>query len=283
MDKVIIKNLLVRGIIGINDWERKRPQDILINITLFTDTRRAAETDNINDCVNYSTVSKKVQEHAESAEKLTVEALANELLKLCLEEQNVQKVVIRVEKPGAVRFAESVGVEIERSRVNELHKAYLNLGSNIQPELNLVKAIQGLSETGEVREVSNAWGSRAAGAPAPDYLNACVLFFTQLNKFDLKEKIIRPIEAKLGRVRSEDKYIPRTIDIDIILFDDQLQKDSFWNDAFVVIPLAEIYPEYQNPVTRKPITEISTQLQEKVWMQARPEVLNQFRENPTPR
>ena len=116
MDKVIIKNLLVRGIIGVNEWERKRPQDILINIILFTNTHRAAQTDDINDCINYSTVSKKVQEHAESAEKLTVEALANELAKICLEEQNVQKVVLRVEKPGAVRFAESVGVEIERSR-----------------------------------------------------------------------------------------------------------------------------------------------------------------------
>jgi FolB domain-containing protein len=116
MDKVIIKNLLVRGIIGVNDWERKRPQDILINITLFTDTRRAAETDNINDCVNYSTVSKRVQAHAETAERLTVEALANDLAEICLEEKGVQKVVIRIEKPGAVRFAESVGVEIERSR-----------------------------------------------------------------------------------------------------------------------------------------------------------------------
>ena len=116
MDKVIIKNLLVRGIIGVNDWERKRPQDILINITLFTDTIRAAETDDINDCVDYSTISKKVQKHAESVEKLTVEALANELVKICLEEQKVQKVIMRVEKPGAVRFAESVGVEIERIR-----------------------------------------------------------------------------------------------------------------------------------------------------------------------
>jgi len=159
----------------------------------------------------------------------------------------------------------------------------LNIGSNIEPEINLVKAIQSLSECGEVREVSNAWESQAVGAPAPNYLNACVLFLSPLNKVDLKEKVVRPIEAKLGRVRSEDKYIPRTIDIDIILFDDQLQKDSFWNDAFVVIPLAEIYPEYQNPITRKSITEISTQLQEKVWMKARPEVLNQFREKPSPR
>ena len=116
MDKVIIKNLLARGIIGINDWERKRAQDILINLTLFTDTQRAGQTDNINDCVDYSKMSKKIMAHAESANKLTVEALANELAKLCFEDKNVQKVIVCVEKPGAVRFAESVGVEIERSR-----------------------------------------------------------------------------------------------------------------------------------------------------------------------
>ena len=116
MDKVIIKDLLVRGIIGVNDWERKRAQDILINLILFTDTRRAAETDSIADCVNYSTMSKRIQAHAESAERLTVEALANDLAQICFEDKGVQKVILRVEKPGAVRFAKSVGVEIERSR-----------------------------------------------------------------------------------------------------------------------------------------------------------------------
>lgn len=116
MDKVIIKNLLARGILGIRDWERKRPQDILINVTLFTDTRRAAETDNINDCADYSAVAKKIQAHAESAGRFTVEALANDLAGICLGERNVRNVIVRVEKPGAVRFAESVGVEIERSR-----------------------------------------------------------------------------------------------------------------------------------------------------------------------
>jgi FolB domain-containing protein len=116
MDKVIIKNLLARGIIGIRDWERKRAQDILINITLYTDTRRAADTDDIGDCADYSTVTKKVQAHAESAGRFTVEALANDLARICLGENNVQSVVVRVEKPTAVRFAESVGVEIERSR-----------------------------------------------------------------------------------------------------------------------------------------------------------------------
>jgi FolB domain-containing protein len=116
MDKVIIKNLLARGIIGINDWERKRAQNILINIIMLTNTRRAAETDDIDDCINYSTMSKKILAHAESANRLTVEALANDLARICLQEDSVQTVIIRVEKPGAVRFAESVGVEIERSR-----------------------------------------------------------------------------------------------------------------------------------------------------------------------
>lgn len=116
MDKVIIKDLLVRGIIGIRDWERKKAQDILINVTAFTDTSRAGETDDIRDCVDYSALSKKLQTHAETAARLTVEALANDLARLCLEDESVKKVVVRVEKPGAVRFAKSVGVEVERNR-----------------------------------------------------------------------------------------------------------------------------------------------------------------------
>ena len=116
MDKTFIKDLLVRGIIGIRDWEREKVQDILINITVLSDTARAAETDDIAYCVDYSALAKKVQTHAETAARLTVEALANDLAKICLQEKGAQKVIVRVEKPGAVRFAKSVGVEIERSR-----------------------------------------------------------------------------------------------------------------------------------------------------------------------
>lgn len=116
MDKTFIKDLLVRGIIGIRDWEREKVQDILINVTVFSDTSRAADTDDIADCVDYSALAKKIQSHAETAARLTVEALANDLAKICLQESLVRKVIVRVEKPGAVRFAKSVGVEIERSR-----------------------------------------------------------------------------------------------------------------------------------------------------------------------
>ena len=116
MDKTFIKDLLVRGIIGLRDWERIKEQDILINVTVFSDTSRAAETDDIAYCVDYSALSKKIQTHAETAARMTVEALAGDLAQICLQEANVHKVIVRVEKPGAVRFARSVGVEIERSR-----------------------------------------------------------------------------------------------------------------------------------------------------------------------
>jgi FolB domain-containing protein len=116
MDKIFIKDLLVRGIIGANDWEREKPQDILINITVFADTRPAAKSDALEDCVNYRTIAKKVIAHAETSARITVEALANDLAKICLEEKGVMKVLVRVEKPGAVRFSKSVGVEIERTK-----------------------------------------------------------------------------------------------------------------------------------------------------------------------
>ncbi len=117
MDKVLIKDLLVRGIIGINPEERSNIQDILINITLFTNIERAAVSDDIADCVNYRTVAKKVYAHAETAERFTVEALAGDIAQLCLDEKGVSGVRVRVEKPGAVRFARSVGIEIERGNV----------------------------------------------------------------------------------------------------------------------------------------------------------------------
>lgn len=116
MDKIFINDLLARGIIGINDWERRLPQDIMINIVLFTDIHKAGVSDDINDCVNYSTVAKKVIAHAESIQRQTVEALASDIAEICLENNHVQHVCVRVEKPGAVRFSKSVGVEIERDR-----------------------------------------------------------------------------------------------------------------------------------------------------------------------
>ena len=116
MDQVFITDLVARGIIGINDWERKVPQEILINIVLFADLQKAGESDDLHDSVDYRAITKEVLIHAESAQRLTVESLAADLARICLEAAGVEKVRLRVEKPGAVRFSRSVGVEIERTK-----------------------------------------------------------------------------------------------------------------------------------------------------------------------
>lgn len=116
MDQIIIKDLMARGVIGITERERERPQDILINVVLYTDISRAAVSDDIRDCVDYARMSRKLIAHAETAARQTVEALAADLVQVCLEDPGVQGVRMRVEKPGAVRFSKSVGVEIERFR-----------------------------------------------------------------------------------------------------------------------------------------------------------------------
>ncbi len=118
MDKIIIKDLRVTGIIGIYDHERTTPQEILINIVMFTKLHRAAQTDDIADCVDYEKVSNKLKVHTETSKRLTVEALAEDLARLCLETPGVERVNVRVEKTQAIAFTGSVGVEIERETSN---------------------------------------------------------------------------------------------------------------------------------------------------------------------
>lgn len=117
-DKILIKDLLLRGIIGINDWEREKPQDILINLTLFTDMRQGGASDGAADILNYRTITKAIITHVEASSYYTVEALATAIARICVVDHDAARAVVRVEKPGALRFAKSVGVEIERERAD---------------------------------------------------------------------------------------------------------------------------------------------------------------------
>ena len=118
MDKIIIRDLLLRGIIGINPEERVKKQDILINMVIFADIRKASKSDSIEDAVDYKTITKRVIEHVEESADFLVEKLVTDLARMVIVDFNVEKVQVRVEKPGALRFAESVGIEIERTRAD---------------------------------------------------------------------------------------------------------------------------------------------------------------------
>ncbi len=116
MDRIRICDLLVRCILGINDSERREKQDVLLNLTIYTDLRRAGKSDRIEDTVDYRALKKRILALAEGSHYYLEEALADAVAELCLESPAVQQVEVRVEKPNALRFARSVAVEILRAR-----------------------------------------------------------------------------------------------------------------------------------------------------------------------
>ncbi len=115
-DKIYIRDLLVRCIIGVNDEERHEKQDVIINITLYADLRKACRNDNIDDTVNYKTIKLNVLSMVEQSSFFLIEKLAGEIAIVCLKDPRIMKVKVSVDKPGALRFSRSAAVEILRSR-----------------------------------------------------------------------------------------------------------------------------------------------------------------------
>jgi FolB domain-containing protein len=116
LDKVFISDLRIQGILGVYEQERNQAREILLNITLYTDMRRAARSDHIRDCVDYEQITQEIRALVEGAKRFTVEALAEDIARLCLSKPGVRQVSIKVEKPRAVLGADSVGVEIIRKK-----------------------------------------------------------------------------------------------------------------------------------------------------------------------
>ncbi|HEY3379104.1 MAG TPA: dihydroneopterin aldolase [Armatimonadota bacterium] len=116
MDRILIKDLLTRCVIGVNEGERRNKQDVLINIALQVDLRTPGRTDQLDDTVNYSALKKRILAMVDNSSFYLVEALAEHIAELCLEEPLVAQVQVTVEKPTALRFARSVGVDILRER-----------------------------------------------------------------------------------------------------------------------------------------------------------------------
>lgn len=122
-DYIEIKDLLLRTIVGINAEERENLQDVLISIRLETDLHAAGQSDDIADTLNYRTLCKEIIERVESSRYLLVERLAAEVMRLCLASPRVIAARVSLEKPGALRFARTVGVVIERRRESALGKS----------------------------------------------------------------------------------------------------------------------------------------------------------------
>lgn len=276
LDRILIEDLLLRAVIGVNPEERRDRQDLLINIVLLADTRPAGLSDQIEDAVNYRTITKRVLALVEGSHFYLVEKMAAEIATLCLQDPRVQRATVRVEKPGALRFARSVGVEIERDRAGQVpaNHVFVSMGSNIEPEQNLPEAVRRLAERCQLLAVSRAYETAPVGtAGGPNFLNGAVLVATALSAGDLKGGVLAEIEAALGRVRGADRHAPRTIDLDISLYNqDVLQvgersipEPDILLHAHVAQPLADLAPHYRHPQTGQTLLEIARSLpQEKL-------------------
>lgn len=119
MDKIYIRDLLVRCIVGIYPEERENKQDVVINIEMGCDLSAAAASDQIEDTVNYKSVKKEIMALVESSAFLLIERMAGEIASLCLACPGVRQVRVTVDKPGALRFARSVAVELFRTRTKD--------------------------------------------------------------------------------------------------------------------------------------------------------------------
>lgn len=118
----------------------------------------------------------------------------------------------------------------------------LLLGSNIDAPANLKRAVHLLQERLQIVAASDVWRSEAVGSNGPAYLNAALLVTAAVDPSQLKDKVLRPIEAQLGRVRSADKFADRTIDIDVIVVDSMIIDPQLWQWAHLAVPVSQLLP-----------------------------------------
>jgi D-erythro-7,8-dihydroneopterin triphosphate epimerase len=116
MDKIFIRDLALRCIIGIFPEERREKQDIVINVIMECDLRKAGRSDELEDTIDYKSIKKAILKLVEKSQFQLIESLAENIADIALAVEKVQQVSVTIDKPGALRFAKSSAVEITRSR-----------------------------------------------------------------------------------------------------------------------------------------------------------------------
>jgi 2-amino-4-hydroxy-6-hydroxymethyldihydropteridine diphosphokinase len=151
-------------------------------------------------------------------------------------------------------------------------QVYLSLGSNIAAEINLPRAVHLLKKQIIINKASSVWETVPVGTTGPNFLNAVVACDVIQTRNDLKEKILQPIENQLGRVRVANKYAPRTIDLDILIYNDLVIEKRIWELIFLAAPLAELIPDYLNPETGEKLILTAEKLKKENWLKLRSDI-----------
>lgn len=219
LDKIIIQGIKTQTIIGVNPQERVTPQEVIVDVTIWADLSEGMRSDNITKTVDYKAIKKEILSYIQNSSFYLLETLTNKIAKVCLQDNRIKKVKVRVYKPGALSFADNVAIEVIRKNEEDSVMAYISIGSNINPEDNIIRALELLSMYTKITKISNVYLTEPIpkDSKQPFYYNLSVEVRTTLDPYKLKN-MLRHIEDTIGRKRTEDKYAPRTIDLDISVY-----------------------------------------------------------------
>lgn len=271
MDKIYIKGLEVFAHHGVFKEENVLGQKFVVSAVLFCDTRDAGKSDNLESSVNYAEVCKLISEEMKTHTFKLIEAVAEHLAeKILLEYKCVKELTIKIEKPSApiLMSLDTVAVEITR----KWHRAYISVGSNMgDKHKHLTEAVKEISDDDKCRvcKTSKFAVTKPVGdVEQDDFLNACMEIETLYMPYELLD-YLHTIEKKHKRER-KIHWGPRTLDLDIIFYDDLVMYEQDLiiphkeaeKREFVLAPLCEIAPYVKNPLNGKTVLQMLRELSE---------------------
>ena len=269
MDKIIIKDLTVFAHHGVLKEENSLGQKFIVSCVLELDTRGAGISDDIEKTVSYASVCRTVTEAMQNETVKLIESAAEKIAaRILITYPITEAVTVKVKKPWAPIGlpVEWAGVEIRRAR----HTAYLGLGSNMGDRKNYIDIALdrlGSDKCNKIISISDIIETKPVGyTDQQDFLNACVCIKTLYEPLELLA-IIHDIEAEAGRERKLH-WGPRTLDIDILLYDDLIYSDEsltiphpeMTKREFVLKPLSEIAPYKTVPTEGKTVIKLLEEL-----------------------